>query len=311
MAGLLTKLKPTRRWMQVSLRTVLVLVTLLCVALSLWVVPAERQRRAVAAIRTRGGMVQYADPDLHPGEPAAKRMLRRWLPQDFLDGVDYVVLRSDVQVTGDDLAQLQSLAGLKSLGLGSNSGACDRDLVLLRGLDGLEFLIASGNPITDLGLTHLAHLRSLDQLYLDRTLVTGAGLTRLTGQIRLTALSLDDCPVTDSGLDGLRGQAGLHFLSLNGTQVTDAGLACLCDFLQLRGLGLDRTLITGIGLAHLRELPRLERLKLNHTLLTDAGLVYLEELKSLQRLDLVGTQTTDAAVARLRKALPNCTVVGP
>ena len=33
MARLLTKLKPTRRWMQLSLQTVLVLVTLLCVAL--------------------------------------------------------------------------------------------------------------------------------------------------------------------------------------------------------------------------------------------------------------------------------------
>jgi hypothetical protein len=49
MASPPTKPKSKRRWAQVSLRTVLVLVTLLCVALSLWVVPAERQRRAVAA----------------------------------------------------------------------------------------------------------------------------------------------------------------------------------------------------------------------------------------------------------------------
>ena len=41
MASLLTRLKAKRRWMQLSLRTVLVLVTLLCVALSVWVVPAE------------------------------------------------------------------------------------------------------------------------------------------------------------------------------------------------------------------------------------------------------------------------------
>ena len=51
MASLLAKLKPKRRWMQVSLRTVHALVTLLCVALSMWIVPAERQRRAVAAIQ--------------------------------------------------------------------------------------------------------------------------------------------------------------------------------------------------------------------------------------------------------------------
>jgi hypothetical protein len=39
-----------RRWMQFSLRTGFIIVTMLCVALSMWVVAAERQRRAVAAI---------------------------------------------------------------------------------------------------------------------------------------------------------------------------------------------------------------------------------------------------------------------
>ena len=48
-----------RRWLQFSIRTLLVLVTLLCVALSLWIVPAERQRRAVEAIEKLGGIVFY------------------------------------------------------------------------------------------------------------------------------------------------------------------------------------------------------------------------------------------------------------
>ena len=36
-------------------------VTLLCAVLSLWVVPAERQRRAVLAIEAVGGKVEYVE----------------------------------------------------------------------------------------------------------------------------------------------------------------------------------------------------------------------------------------------------------
>src|SRR5215469_3129191 len=98
MASLLTKVKPKRRWMQVSLRTVLVLVTLLCVALSVWVVPAERQRRAVKAIEALGGTVSYEDIHSYYAstQPTAESFLisflRRWLPPDYLDEVKFVNL---------------------------------------------------------------------------------------------------------------------------------------------------------------------------------------------------------------------------
>ena len=47
--------KPAKRRFRFSLRSVLVLITLVCIALAWWVVPAERQRVAVAAIRSAGG----------------------------------------------------------------------------------------------------------------------------------------------------------------------------------------------------------------------------------------------------------------
>ena len=47
--------KPRRRWLQISLRTLLILVTLLSIGLG-WVVNrGERQRRAVAALEEMGG----------------------------------------------------------------------------------------------------------------------------------------------------------------------------------------------------------------------------------------------------------------
>jgi hypothetical protein len=60
---LMGEVKPDRRWAQLSLRTLLVIVTVLCVVLGMWIVPAERQRRAVAAIEAVGGSVEYAEAD--------------------------------------------------------------------------------------------------------------------------------------------------------------------------------------------------------------------------------------------------------
>lgn len=114
MVRLLTKLKPKRRWMQVSLRTVLVLVTLLCVALSMWVAPAERQRRAVAAIEKLGGRVGFVKPAA--SETFRATYLRRWLPPDYFDEIEWVDL-ANTQVTRTRLAQMQGLTSLQWLSL--------------------------------------------------------------------------------------------------------------------------------------------------------------------------------------------------
>ena len=59
LAKLLSMMTPKRRWAQFSLATLLAVVTVLCVGLSLVIAPAERQRRAVAAIEALGGSVEY------------------------------------------------------------------------------------------------------------------------------------------------------------------------------------------------------------------------------------------------------------
>ena len=54
-----TPSKPRRRWFQFSLRTLMVLVTVLCVWLGLVSERARKQREAVAAIEALGGWVWY------------------------------------------------------------------------------------------------------------------------------------------------------------------------------------------------------------------------------------------------------------
>ena len=87
MSNTLPETKPKLRWLQFSIRTALLVVTLSCVGLAVWVASAERQRRAVAAIEALGGAVGYDDNE-GKSESFAVGLLRRWLPQAyFTEGV--------------------------------------------------------------------------------------------------------------------------------------------------------------------------------------------------------------------------------
>ena len=260
-----------RRWFQFSLRTGFIIVTLLCVALSVWVVPAERQRRTVAAIEAMGGAVDYVPflvlvegsgvSDPRESEAFPVTFLRRWLPPDYFDEV-LTVLLTNIR-------------------------------------------------LTDAGLEHVRGLPSLQTLGLNNTQNTDAALAHFQGRTGLQYLSLGGSEVTDAGLAHMQGLTGLRDLYLGYTQVTDAGLVYLQGLTSLQGLGLDSTQVTDVGLAHLQGLTSLQTLRLDNTQVTDAGLARLQGLTGLRWLDLTKTQVTDAGVAHLRKALPNCSIDGP
>ena len=271
MVSLLTSFKPKRRWMQVSLRTLLVVVTLICVALSLWVVPAERQRRTVAAIEAMGGWVDYvpflvlvegsgvSDPRASEAFPVT--LLRRWLPTDYFDEVLQVHFRN-ARLTDVGVARLRGLTSLQTVTLDNVEGSDDL-LVQLQERTGLQQLFLGGSQVTDAGVAHLQMLTGLQDL------------------------SLGGSQVTDAGMVYLRGLTSLQQLSLANTQVTDAGLAYLHGLTGLQGLRLDNTQVT------------------------DAGLAHLQGLTGLRWLDLSKTQVTDSGVAKLRQALPKCKIGGP
>lgn len=176
MENSLTKLKPKRRWMQVSLRTLLVLVTLLCIALAMWVEPAERQRRAVAAIEALGGKIEYVSSAIDT-ESRPKRILRRWLPQAYIDEV-WCVYLAETQITDAGLAHLQGLTGLRTIVL-DKTQITDVGLTTLQGLTGLQVLWLQATQVSDAGLTHLQGLTGLQLLHLTGTRVTQEGVAQL------------------------------------------------------------------------------------------------------------------------------------
>src|SRR4051794_35781390 len=76
---------PKRRWFQFSLRTMLIFMTLICVACGLWLGPKARRHSLVKAIEAAGGQIDYAA--VPADESWFVRTQRPYLPKDYLDEI--------------------------------------------------------------------------------------------------------------------------------------------------------------------------------------------------------------------------------
>ena len=160
--------KNKRRFLRFSLRSFLLFVLALCVALGWKVERARKQKRAVAALTELGARVLY---DYHYSDTSTKlREARRppWLlsmfGEDMFCEVVEVRLSHVPELKNDDLVHLRKLPHLKTLFLCSGRVTPD-GLVHLRGLRELEDLTI-GIQISDDDLHHLARLKSLRELYI-------------------------------------------------------------------------------------------------------------------------------------------------
>ena len=270
--------KPRRRWLQVSLRTLLILVTLLGIWLG-WVVNrGERQRRAVAAIREIGGIVYYEH--------------------------DVVVDRGAVFV---QLAKPISTTRSKSIPTTRSGWRGWFPWDCFENVHSVQF---PGDKVADADLAHLQALKGLHELHIMKAPVTDAGLKHLRGLTTLKSLDLVGTQASDAGLENLAGLTSLTHLNLHTSGVTDAGLVHLKKLTQLTELCLSHTRVTGDGLKHLRGTASLREVLLDSSPVTDAGLPHLESLTNLQYLSLRFTQVTDSGLRKLRWALPKCQVYG-
>jgi hypothetical protein len=176
-----------RRWLQFSLRTLMVLVLLASVAMSWLAVKmqrAKRQREAANRIVKLGGSVTYdyevdASGQRIPNTNApGPTWLRRLLGQDFFADVVQANLDS-TEVTDAELEFLNGLPRLRWLNL-FNTQVTDAGLKHLEPLGYLQRLELGGaSQITDAGLEHLEGLHELWAVYLGGTQVTEEGEKRL------------------------------------------------------------------------------------------------------------------------------------
>ncbi len=202
---LILLLKPKRRWVQFSLGTMWALITALCITLGMWIVPAERQRRAVAAIEALDVELRYSDPDPEASEIFPVNVMRRWLPRPYFDSVQGVIFSPDggSESTDDGLVHLQQLNGLQDLFL-ERTDVTDAGLRRVQRLPHLRSLDLSHTRVTDAGLAYLKPLRELQELWLDGVGITDEGLVCLQALTGLRDLFLAGAPVTNAGLEKLR-----------------------------------------------------------------------------------------------------------
>jgi hypothetical protein len=223
-----------KRWIPISLRIFVVILSLLGAASALWIgVPAYRQHVAIQEIGRLGGHIQT--------EERVPAWLRQWLGPETLRRFDSVhtVKLGGREVTDEMLHDFECLGDLERLDL-------------------------SRTRVTDEGLKSLKTLKNLDWLNLDQTQITDDGLEHLKGLANLRILELSKTKVSDRGLVHLTGLTQLKYLYLNGTNVTDAGLGHLkgltnLELLWLTSVDRNDTHVTAAAVEELKAaLPILE-----------------------------------------------------
>ena len=113
----------------------------------------------------------------------------------------------------------------------------------------------------------------------------------------------------DNGLADVAKLGNVVELNLRDTKITSAGLMHIKGLSKLTRLHLERTNVGDEGIANLAGLVRLEYLNLYGTKISDKSLDHLVGLKKLRQLYVWQTEVTDAGIAKLKKALPDITIV--
>ena len=213
-----------RRWFQFSLRTLLIVTTLLAVGTGLLSQRIARKRKewdAVQAILRFGAAVRF-DRDTSDANATGPSWLREILGKNFFAEVVAVNV-THVQSEDELLAKIKELPELVRLQL-SDCRITDSGLENLEGLIHLQELSVGGTFITDSGMPRLKQLTDLRWLWLDNTKVSDAGLASLEGLTHLQTLNLQGTYVTDVGLVHLRGLMSLKELYLANSDATEEGV---------------------------------------------------------------------------------------
>ena len=238
-----------RRFVRFSLRTLLVVLTLVAGFLSIQVNRANHQRAVVRWLAENNASVSYD-----------------WQFYERADGVKLFIGDSGNQPPGPIWLrrQIGDEYFQSVIGIDASVG----DVSQLAGLTELEWLTLRETPVSD--ITPLARLKRLERLNLIDTQVRN--LSPLSGLSNLEGLHLIGSPVTD--LSPLSKLTKLEEISLGDTLVRD--LSPLASLPDLRILHLDGTQATDLQ-AQLRDLTTLTDLRIHDPSFSN------DQLRALQR----------------------------
>ena len=319
-----------RRWLQFSLRSLLIFTTLCAVAAALLARRMEQkgnERDAVEAIRRAGGTVRYGYQYDRSGKAVPNAMPTGWawlrvlLGDNFFSEVDSVFLYAPVRCRAlgradpgtkdlkrlelvgekpadDDLDYIVRLPRLTTFGVPGNK-ITDVGLAKICALRELNSLDISGSAISDAGLAALVNLPALEHLTLEHTSISDEGIAKLRILSKLSSLNLAGTRISDASLKYLQSIENLEWLNLSQTQITNAALPKVAALRKLRSLDLKDTVVDDKGIELLAKLSNLQFLDLRNKRITDIGLKRLEEMKQLRSLQLTAKNTSDRALERI------------
>jgi hypothetical protein len=202
------------------LRTLLLGVLGISIALGLYVASVRRQQAAVRALRAAGCGITYDYEFQRPApyDPPGPAWLEP-LEDDWFSSVTDVESPDAPPIppfTDEQGEHLRYLPAIQSLWLGE-SHISDRTMTVISGLQRLRYLELEETNITDAGLAQLRRLTRLEHLDLSKTPITDLGVVHLSHLTELKVLRLDGTHISDDGLRHLGHMPRLETLDLSST----------------------------------------------------------------------------------------------
>lgn len=309
-----------------SLRTLLIVNTLLSIGFGLFFSRVQNERWAAKAIAEANGIIVYdwqvrpagSDSKFKPTPPGPK-WLRKHLGAHWLDRIVEVSLngygnrskKNRFSEVGPHLTKLRALRSLTLWG-GKLDHAGYQLLGRLTQLEKLHLRLKS--EIGQQSAVAIARVTSLRELSLDKARISPEALQELAKLPNLESLDID-CGYLDlsTGVTITRHQLHdeaakaiatfpkLRKLMLFATQITDEGMAALCQLSQLKTLVVSSPNITSASFDQVNKLRHMEHLGTWGWQIEDADFEKLSQLPNLNSLGLTSTNLTDESVACLTK----------
>lgn len=232
-----------RRLPRVSLRLLLVAVTLCSIWFARVASTTKRQKDAVTAISQHGGRVIYS---IEVDSFSTVSSIRSRL---LMAAVEYV-----------DLDLILPVTEVRSRYLEAPS--------LQRGEKYAPSSIVDTLP----------DLPSIQTLYLTHTEIQNADLASLSHLGDLRRLDLSMTRLHEGDLSSIESLDLVH-LNLSRTRVNDEGLKSLAKMTNLETLNLTRTKVTGHGLRYIQSLPRLKTLRIERSLVSSDDCERFKQLR--------------------------------
>jgi hypothetical protein len=233
--------RPIGRYFRVSLRSLLLLTTILAIWLAYVSNRARQQRVVVERLNELGARIEY---DFQQNAQRAGKIgtgppgwpwLRKLIGDEYFQDVVSVHV---IATSEEDLQAISKLTRLEKLVL-DRSNITDASLLHLRNLKRIDFLSLRVPDLTSEGLGHLENMRKLRELILEGChSVDDAGLVHLGKLTQLRFLNLQGTSVRGPGLVHLANLPYLTHLPIGWTPLDDRAIPLLAKFQALKELHL-------------------------------------------------------------------------